>query len=96
MSELRATKGPYRIETVLMPVTDELRTEIVTYAFDVVSAHRGIRRDADAHLLAASWELYEALEALRDSVYSDVEHWDHSEDQLIQAEAALAKARGEG
>ena len=47
--------------------------------------------NANAHLIAAAPELYDALEALLDSPYADP----HGEKERMAARAALAKARGE-
>ena len=66
--------------------------------FDVATVNYP-NRDANAHLIAAAPELYEALEGLLADIteYQEINnlggqnnHWQ------VKAKAALAKARGEG
>jgi len=62
--------------------------------FDVATVNYP-NRDANAHLIAASPDLYEALDALKAELFLHAEG-NYFRPLLDKAEIALAKARGEG
>ena len=62
--------------------------------FDVATVNYP-NRDANAHLIAASSDLYEALDALKAELFLHAEG-NYFRPLLDKAEIALAKARGEG
>ena len=104
MSELRATPGPW--QRSLSKETggsfiEHIDSQYVSHIVAFVHASHGMfdppiptkEDEANAHLIAAAPELYEALVALmdlesRDRVMPAGPEWD-------SARAALAKARGE-
>lgn len=93
--EKKWTPGPWRIERYKEPYTSFLE-DINIVADGLILAKLGkelsSEHTANAHLIAASPKLYEALEELRLAViYSDNVASIFIED----AEEALAKARGE-
>ena len=101
MSELKATPGPYTIRRTnwytIQVMTGEEGNRVgicEASAFDTES-------EANAHLLAASWDLYHALDGLVKICRPMREEW-LNEASFVDAErdyrnalAALAKARGE-
>ena len=108
-NELKATPGPYGTEK---PFTGSTRNIDSYNAVRVYSHDPGPENDftigyavdvdeptrkANAHLLAASWELYHALEAVvEDSGLQELIAAIGEEPPFIStAVAALAKARGE-
>ncbi len=109
MNELKATPGPYAVETMYTPPKPMHRGNTVRiYSTDPGPAqefHLGYAtnmdmetRDANAHLLAASWELYQALKMLLEDIqdYQRINHLGgESNASQVLARAALAKARGE-
>jgi len=90
MSDTKFTPGnwQFRIEQIV-PTSRETCFTVATDDFDIVSPMLGIRREQDAHLMAAAKKLYEALTRCKfDSLnmtFADLEF----------CEAAMAKARGE-
>lgn len=93
-SELKATRGPWRIKqgpwkiSILSPEKNpsDLVAEVSVYT----QSGDLDNQKANAHLLAASWELYQALEALVEPTYLE-----HLSVMVNRGKAALAKARGE-
>ena len=82
----------------LRPSSDQTGYVIITDAFDVVSGHLVIRREADARLIGAAPEMLEALESClgmleylqggeRDEDYMVTEH-------IESIGKLIAKARG--
>lgn len=119
MSEFKGTPGPYEVGYGLgitgpsaawaMPLTQAFRTRLVT-APTIPDGDRLLSSvvaltcdEANAHLLAASWEMYEALWQL--DAYLDFDTpWTKGEvfgdpsginEAMKQAKAAIAKALGE-
>ena len=84
MSEVKFTPGPWRIEQYPS-------IHVRSCDGECVLAHDYIT-DADAHLIAAAPELYEALEELYDAIDSAV---GLTPERLEKARQALRKARGE-
>ena len=92
------TQGPWRVETQDISVSTDDGEQIAQTAAVPgfgMSVHWNIpQRKANAHLIAAAPDLYEALAGLMYEIAdcSQFDLWDNAE----KAEAALAKARGEG
>ena len=86
MSEPKFTPGPWLFSSYKsgnsVIVTDGKEFDVATVNYP--------NRDANAHLIAAAPELYEALEEL----LIQTRQYGH-EPEIAMAEAALAKARGE-
>lgn len=95
MSEPKFTPGPWLFSSYK---SGNSVIVIDGKEFDVATVNYP-NRDANAHLIAAAPELYEALEGLLADIteYQEINnlggqnnHWQ------VKAKAALAKARGEG
>ena len=95
MSETKFTPGPWLFSSYK---SGNSVIVIDGKEFDVATVNYP-NRDANAHLIAAAPELYEALEGLLADIteYQEINnlggqnnHWQ------VKAKAALAKARGEG
>ena len=92
-SELKATPGPYHLgeaksgRSYIYARNSEqpMKPEVRLGKTNVTDEMR-----ANAHLLAASWELYQALEALVEPTYLEP-----LSVMVNRGKAALAKARGE-
>ena len=82
------TNGPWKsnkMSTVTAP-----NGEIIAQPINAHIAGRGLREDfSTAHLISAAPEMYEALEDLAEWYFM------HVGEPAVQANAALAKARGE-
>lgn len=96
MSELKATPGPWFVYSddevrqsygaiVVVPDSGEFSEGVYE---DLVDDR--LRRKANAHLIAAAHELYEAVNGLLEALPSSTAH-----PAIKAARAALAKARGE-
>ena len=86
------TPGPWEINGIAI----ESGFEVIAYLREPTHFQGDIRpghkdEAANANLIAAAPELYEALEDLLESPYADP----HGEKERMAARAALAKARGE-
>jgi len=101
MSELKATPGPY---------FRDCNADMAFGVYAVVNGERknivnwqGLARpysdgQANAHLLAASWEMYDALKAITDCYGSGLsvdKFIEVVDDFMMEGRAALSKARGE-
>lgn len=101
MSDGKWTPGPWSVFTpeeyrgpndlpglgVENPKTGEA---VVWYAAD---CETGLQNDADAHLIAAAPELYEALEKLHRDSYGSIQYEGSPREQEVLS--ALRKAKGE-
>lgn len=83
MSEPKFTPGPWYVDGTFVTNDEDL---------DICSMG-DVAWEANAHLIAAAPELYEAL---RDLIAYCDPTGDYIDDELVWARAALAKARGEG
>lgn len=108
MSEPKWTKGPWAIHVIRhhyfigRPKSDNVKRDgLADVAVSIdgreLTDEAEARVEANAHLIAAAPELYEALVAVLDAranhiVNDDPSWWD---DAVPKAEAALARARGE-
>ena len=92
---MKPTQGPWRVEeSQLHPSSEKTGYTIVTDAFDVVSGHLAIRRQADAALIAAAPAMLEVLEEVEECS----RYWSEYDVPLglhDRIKAAIAKARGE-
>lgn len=92
MSELKATPGPWRVIEKAKPV-GWAHFEVAWSDYDELVCDI-VYEEADAHLIAAAPEMYEALDAI-------VNCWDgplykhQMLPNIVKARAALKKARGE-
>ena len=89
MSESKFTPGPWLFSSYK---SGNSVIVIDGKEFDVATVNYP-NRDANAHLIAAAPELYEALEFLLTCKHG--EFCDHYREAERKAKAALAKARGE-
>ena len=105
MSAPQFTPGPWELyDALLRPgfsanrileIQDVTGAAVVAWSgFDGVSQSKRERK-ANAHLIAAAPELYEALEELVSFLRAHVEHFKSYNPLTEDALAALAKARGE-
>ena len=93
-NKLKATPGPYKAEAY-----NKRMGSLISHGDISTGKTMGIvfakldetEARANAHLLAASWDLYHALEACRQLMEKD--GWIGKE--MVNARAALSKARGE-
>ena len=101
MTELKATPGPWAYDVTVafsdrpdLPcVVDEYRL-IVAQCWD--DGHSDDECEANAHLIAAAPDLYEALDALEYQLGGETDAVKRRfADVRSKARAALAKARGE-
>lgn len=98
-NELRATKGPYHVEP------NETACVIISHGQSLAAVWPTsllggeLPMEANAHLLASSWELYEALKKITDCYgvgYIDTDKFcSDVHDFMLEGRVALAKARGE-
>lgn len=97
MNKLRATPGPWSVRKHGYPIiTDDAKNKWIATIHSVEPENEV--REANAHLIAAAPELYEALEELcRYANDSNDCQYGTLSTRLVKdiAEAALAKARGE-
>ena len=99
MSETKFTKGDWQARKgfimVSLPLCGEAEAHIIDGPdnMDIAYLPKGYPNSkANAHLIAAAPELYEALEAM----VKITETYCDEPDEVDVARAALAKARGEG
>jgi hypothetical protein len=89
MTERKWTPGPWMVETgddgVLSSVFRYEDVEYTGIAYLTLDNH-----EANARLIAAAPDLYEALDAIIDGI-----SWSMSDNKFGAAKSALAKARGE-
>ena len=94
------TPGPWAVQVAEPIITSHATAyEIVTDDFDVVGGRVGIRSAADACLIAAAPDVYEALEALVELERGDLVGEQFKKALLLalrRSDVVLAKARGEG
>ena len=94
MTETKFTPGPW-VNSPLGPWIIETKDEI---EIADISAFSLVNATANAHLIAAAPELYEALVNVMSeisSILKDEEHYFGTTERFDAARAALAKARGE-
>lgn len=96
--EPKWTPGPWVVQQRMDHPRVCPAQEIFTPEWDVVSSDLGIRRSADAHLIAAAPKMYAALEGmleLYEVIFSGAHETPVTKSYRVEAEAALAEARGE-
>jgi hypothetical protein len=94
MNKTKFTPGPWKIGTPPPNGEQTIGTE-QGLMVAVSTTGAGIQTKANAHLIAAAPDLYEALEDLSINDFGS-NGWTNSMERIaIKARAALAKARGE-
>ena len=96
MNQTKFTPGPWRIGTP-PPNGEQTIGTVAGLMVAVATTGHNVAEEtkANAHLIAASPDLYEALDALKAELFLHAEG-NYFRPLLDKAEIALAKARGEG
>jgi hypothetical protein len=88
-----AAEGLFHIHSPRGDRKNPVPLAVVDHHRDGHEPTRTVTTPANAHLLAASWEMYQALKAVRNFTLSgDEDKWEPVEKKV---RAALAKARGD-